>query len=278
MRASQFITELFNTPRSWTWAFKGSEEAFARFWVEDVPYLFQAYNSPRNPRIWEIEFSVSDGPVKTSKKEYDLTGTGNAALVMSTVVGIMKEFLSEYKDKVDVLKFSADEESRRALYARMMRRLLPDWGHHQQDGDFILKSPAFLAAQSGQKSVFAEARQRTIYESIDPTQRDLIDVAEWLNASPGNIAVDIKQEPVEKFLPQIKEMYSTFDEFPKDAHRTNKIVKLLKQGATSYPVYVEANDNTFVMEGRHRMVAFWLAGMKTLPVAYVTKKEQNESS
>jgi hypothetical protein len=66
-------------------------------------------------------------------------------------------------------------------------------------------------------------------------------------------------------------MYGTYDEFPEDEERTNRILKLLKRGAQPLPIYVEAGDpDFFVMEGRHRMVAFWLAEMKTIPVAYVS--------
>jgi hypothetical protein len=117
-----------------------------------------------------------------------------------------------------------------------------------------------------------------LYEAVDPTKSDLVDVAEWLNATPDQIEVHIKQEPIDKFIRQIKEMYGTFDEFPKDERRTNKILNLLKHGATAMPMYVEQGDpSLFVMEGRHRMVAFWLAGMETVPVAYVSKKINEDS-
>jgi len=44
------------------------------------------------------------------------------------------------------------------------------------------------------------------------------------------------------------------------------------------PMYVEQGDpDLFVMEGRHRMVAFWLAGMKIVPVAYASKKITEDS-
>lgn len=103
--------------------------------------------------------------------------------------------------------------------------------------------------------------------------QDLKDVSEWLDTSVDNIKVELKKEPISKFEKQIKEMYSTYDEFPKDEKRTNKILNQLKEGEKALPIYVEKNDkNLFVMEGRHRMVAFWLHEMKEIPVAYVSKK------
>lgn len=114
-------------------------------------------------------------------------------------------------------------------------------------------------------------RVRELSESADPTQQDLKDVADWLDTTPNKLKVEVKQEPIEKFIKQIHEMYGTYDEFPEDEKRTNHILKLLKRGAQPLPIYVAANDpDLFVMEGRHRMVAFWLAGMKTIPVAYAT--------
>lgn len=111
-------------------------------------------------------------------------------------------------------------------------------------------------------------------ESINPTQSDIEDVSKWLNTSPENVTVTTIEEPIEKFLPQIEEMYGTYDEFEEEEERTDKIVKLIKRGAPILPIYVEEGDpDLFVMEGRHRMVAFWLLGMKTIPVSYVKKKE-----
>lgn len=114
-------------------------------------------------------------------------------------------------------------------------------------------------------------RIKELTESIDPTQQDLKDVAHWMSTTPGKLQITIKQEPIEKFIKQIREMYGTYDEFPEDEERTERILNLLKNGAKPLPIYVEATDpDLFVMEGRHRMVAFWLAGMKTIPVAYVS--------
>ena len=112
-------------------------------------------------------------------------------------------------------------------------------------------------------------------EGSEHNQQDLDDVADWMNTTPDKLSVEVKQEPIEKFIKQIREMYGTYDEFPEDEDRTNRILKLLKRGAKPLPIYVEAGDpHLFVMEGRHRMVAFWLAEMKTIPVAYVSINSQ----
>jgi hypothetical protein len=76
---------------------------------------------------------------------FGLTGTGNSAEVMSTVIDITRSFLQTYGDKVLELRFSSKEDSRTSLYAKMVKRLLPKWNLHTKrvDGetDFYLTNP-----------------------------------------------------------------------------------------------------------------------------------------
>ena len=128
MRASEFLTELFEpTKKDWEWQFRGSEEATADFNVGNVPYRFHAYSNGEND--WEVEFKVRtyDRSETARKTRFGLTGTGNSAQVMSTVVDIMREFLETYRGKIDTIGFTAEEPSRQKLYMRMMKRLLPNW-------------------------------------------------------------------------------------------------------------------------------------------------------
>jgi hypothetical protein len=137
MRAQEFLTELFQPGKDWKWSFRGSEEAVAVFHVGEVPYMFHAYGSDGQ---WEVEFKQHGNKLDRTQK-FGLTGTGNSAEVMSTIVDIMRAFLETYKDKIEVLTFSAKEDSRQGLYARMVKRLLPDWIMKQDKEEFILVSP-----------------------------------------------------------------------------------------------------------------------------------------
>ena len=131
------LDELFQPGKDWKWSFQGSEEAVAVFHVGEVPYMFHAYGP--DP-IWEVEFKQHGNKLNRSQK-FGLTGTGNSAEVMSTVVDIMRSFLDKYKDKIEVLIFSAKEDSRQGLYARMVKRLLPDWTMKQEGESFVLTAP-----------------------------------------------------------------------------------------------------------------------------------------
>lgn len=148
MRASDFLTELFQPGKDWEWNFRGSEEAVANFKIGEIPYLFIAYAgvSPTTGQpstIWEVEFK-QNVPKSTRTTKFGLTKTGNAANVMSTVADIMRSFLENYKDKITTLIFSAEEDSRQALYARMVKRLLPTWTMEREGKTFILHMPIDL--------------------------------------------------------------------------------------------------------------------------------------
>jgi hypothetical protein len=131
------VKELFQQGKDWKWSFQGSEEAAAVFKVGEVPYMFHAYGADGE---WEAEFKQHGSKLDRSQK-FGLTGSGNSAEVMSTVVDIMRAFLDKYKDKIQVLTFSAKEDSRQGLYARMVKRLLPDWTMQQKGEFFTLFAP-----------------------------------------------------------------------------------------------------------------------------------------
>jgi hypothetical protein len=131
------LDELFQPGKDWKWSFQGSEEAVAVFQIGKVPYMFHAYGADGE---WEAEFKRHGNKLDRMQK-FGLTGTGNSAEVMSTVVDIMRAFLEKYKDKIQVLTFSAKEDSRQGLYARMVKRLLPNWTMTQKDEFFTLVAP-----------------------------------------------------------------------------------------------------------------------------------------
>lgn len=140
---SESLSELFQPgKKNWSWRFRGSEEASAEFNINGLEYQFYAYTHPSTPGVWEIEFKVANAGRHSTK--FGLTGTGNAAEVMSTVTDIMREFLQQHR--IESLVFTAAEPSRQALYKRMITRLLPAWGIHTSDAGngekmFVVTSP-----------------------------------------------------------------------------------------------------------------------------------------
>ena len=137
MKIQEIINELFQQGKNWKWDFRGSEEAVALFHVGEISYVFHAYGTDG---VWEVEFKRHGAKLDRANK-FGLTGTGNSAEVMSTVVDIIREFLKQYQNKIETLKFSAEEDSRQSLYARMAQRLLTDWTMHRDGGDFLFVAP-----------------------------------------------------------------------------------------------------------------------------------------
>ena len=135
MRATEFVTEIFQPgKKNWEWLRRGSEEATAQFKVGDREYRWDAFTQRANDKKWEIQFRLIRQ--HTDPDGLDLfgqTGTGNSAEVLSTAVDITRAFLEYYGvDKVEEITFNAKEDSRIGLYAKMIKRLLPNWDLYQK--------------------------------------------------------------------------------------------------------------------------------------------------
>ncbi len=94
---------------------------------------------------------------------------------------------------------------------------------------------------------------------------DLDAVGKWLKMDPTSLQFTVATEPMSKFAPLVADLLATYEQFPKEAARTKKIMRLLKSGAEPLPIFCDSVDG-FVMEGRHRIVAFNLLGYATVSV------------
>ena len=139
MRADEFIAELFTGNKQWQWTFQDDNQAIANFEIGGVPYkFFAAQDSDEAPGDWEIEFTAK--VASSGNATWGVTGTGNAAEVFGTVVDILKTFLADKKDSVRRLTFAAKEGSRQGLYAKMVKRLLPNWDMSHNGESFTVTS------------------------------------------------------------------------------------------------------------------------------------------
>lgn len=112
----------------------------------------------------------------------------------------------------------------------------------------------------------------TLYATL---QADLKDVSEWLRCKPQELQLRLTRLPSEKFYQMVQEMLGTYEEFPEDEARTRKILKAIQSGEPVLPVFVEDGDPThFIMEGRHRIVAFIQSGIAEIPVAFASKRPE----
>lgn len=257
----QGVAESLDRPYSYHWEEGdfGDLNAYAQLSDNTVLDIeFEQINVDKSQ--WTVGFQ-RDGQIHK-------TGKGDEQRVFATVLSAIKEFI-ENKQPKEVF-FSAEKsevnpESRKRLYDRLVQKYATALGYRASQSE----------TNWGTKYKFLRIREQGVAEDTQHNSQDLKDVAQWMRTTPDKLNIVVKQEPIEKFINQIREMYGTYDEYPKDEERTNRILKLLKHGAKPLPMYVEKDDtDLFVMEGRHRMVAFWLAGMKTVPIAYVSVEKQ----
>lgn len=120
MRASQFITELFDPktsfPLTWDEQFASQGEAHADAYDADGRTISISFSPASSGDIEVTEVSFTRGG------SYDLTGKGDAARVMSTVINAISIYLQKYKPPY--LVFSAKSTGGRAsAYAAMIKRL-----------------------------------------------------------------------------------------------------------------------------------------------------------
>jgi hypothetical protein len=97
---------------------------------------------------------------------------------------------------------------------------------------------------------------------------DIVDVAEWMGKPVDMLSFRFKYEPISKFIDVINELENSYPDFPSEKARTKKIYKSINNGSPLYAIFVDEKDN-FILEGRHRVVAFKWLGVDTIPVIYV---------
>ena len=117
MRASQFITELFDPktsfPLEWDEQFAGHGEAHAEAHDADGRTIDISFTPITNGEGTEVSF--------TRGGTHEMTGKGDAARVMATVINAINIFIQKYKPSY--LVFSAKSTGGRAsAYTAMIRR------------------------------------------------------------------------------------------------------------------------------------------------------------
>ena len=101
-------------------------------------------------------------------------------------------------------------------------------------------------------------------------QADLKNVSEWLRCKPQDLRLRLTNLPAERFYQMAQDMLGTYEEFPQDEARTRKILRAIQSGEPVLPVFIEEGDeHHFIMEGRHRIVAFIQSGIAEISVAFV---------
>lgn len=116
----KMLSESLTSPIPYEWERVTPKNATASFNVDDKKYIVSFSLSENvSTRLRGNIISDVDFVMKDDNGSYytDITGTGNSFKIFSTVIQIIKEFIS--KNNVDILTFSAEEPSRKKLYLRL---------------------------------------------------------------------------------------------------------------------------------------------------------------
>lgn len=118
------LKEVFDQPYSWNRTKNGPDEKAYRFKTE-AGVIYDVLMYERKSNEWLVEFTAKVG----SKTTQDKTGTGDSIRVFSTVVDIIKHFVSE--QYIGTITFAADKldgDSRARLYATLAKSIAPKIG------------------------------------------------------------------------------------------------------------------------------------------------------
>jgi hypothetical protein len=261
------LDELFqHGKQNWTWKYKADTEAIAKFTVGDRDYVWQAFNHFRDdkPHKWEIQFRVVRQSTDPEKLQvYGTTGTGNSAEVMSIAVDIMREFLQYYGDSVQQIAFDAKENSRIALYRKMVQRLLPNWNADEDYNPeyglrFTLTRPKSVA-----ETRIINAERVDVYYRPVPTSRG------W-----RVVARNIPAAALEPLLKKLSEKYavpvSSFDwsaaqdvaENFADGRNPGRKGLAKRSGVNTKASVSSLRKTAKNSSGEKQRMAHWLANMK----------------
>lgn len=123
--AHMLIQEILSSPYEYTGARRNEEQYCASFKAGDRMIHVDLYKLPRAGEHWELTFEERK---EGQPGSLGITGSGDEFKVFSTVVEIVKKFITT--NPVDSLTFTAEKTqgNRSRLYQRMVDRLLmPGW-------------------------------------------------------------------------------------------------------------------------------------------------------
>lgn len=121
----------------------------------------------------------------------------------------------------------------------------------------------------GKKTASSDLTGDELVHRYPGIEADVAAVAEWVQ---GPLSYSVVTEPMTRFASRAQALLDTYPEFPSEKKRTLRIVTAIKRGADQWPIFVDAEDD-FILEGRHRIVAFHILGLPTVPVVYVSRRE-----
>lgn len=108
-------------------------------------------------------------------------------------------------------------------------------------------------------------------------EADLKDVSKWLKCKIQDLSLRPANLPAERFHDLVEGLLASYAKCPAEKRRMEKILNKIQSGEPLLPVFIEENDpDNFIMEGRHRIVAFCIAKTPVIPVVFASKSPKSE--
>ena len=148
-----FIAELFNRPVQYEFTKDLSYKMIAEFRIDDYNYEVHVKGEGLAPgftlggpietfdNVWEASFTTSfEHDTQSSYKQDQVTGTGNAIAVFSTVIDIINEAVAQ--KNIQHIYFSAmtTEPSRVKLYNRLAKHYAKEGWRYIDDKEIRARS------------------------------------------------------------------------------------------------------------------------------------------
>jgi predicted chitinase len=204
MRASEFLTELFNKPGGYTLEWDdqfGPKEIHARAYDRQGQYIDINF-VPVRDNVTDIEFSKMDN--------YEETGQGDEVAIFATVLQAIKRYLQDYQPKIIVFsgKGGRDNVSRANLYQKLINRFAKQYGYQQFDLNKLSPEARKQISASGSTGfVLRKATQQSVNES------KIIDY----NGIKLNVSIDGANIDIRALSPDGRQLgYVVFDRDGKD--------------------------------------------------------------
>lgn len=133
--------EVLNSDIPYAWIFNTESIGEADFQIGKYNYTvsFHDYNHENE---WDVEFAQTVRDPETNDLYYqnhDLTKTGNEFLVMANVINICKEWFNQHE--ATSISMSASIPSRRSLYTKLLKQILPNWNIKRTGNQIIASRP-----------------------------------------------------------------------------------------------------------------------------------------
>lgn len=230
----EVITEVFNQPYKWIYSF--GEYIFKT--DKNIKYHVQFINQGQEG--YELYFFQHNNDSAGFEKSYqhikmDITGSGDAFKVFSTIIDIVKDFFA--KNKISYIQFSSQERSRSKLYHQILKKLAPkSWQIDTLSG-------------SGGVDFTISINEMTIPPSALNISREHMPqiTSNWIDHFLTELSLDGIAFKEEKLISKILK--------PTQSEFNMSKVKRMKHVSGDKPIIV--SRDFYILDGHHRWLAVY---------------------